>query len=72
MPTDTVARPKFSRQHYQAVADALGGVCSGFDDGGACRFGVEVAAEALAALFAEDNPRFKRGSLQRLDSSPDD
>ena len=50
--------PTFERRHFTAVADALADVRAGFDEGGACQFGVECAADALAALFAEGNPRF--------------
>lgn len=50
--------PAFSRRHYQAVADALREARDGFDEGGACQFGVECAADQLARVFAEDNPRF--------------
>jgi hypothetical protein len=57
MPSQTVT-PAFSRRHYVAVADALQGARENYDEGGAVRFGVEVGAEAVAAMFAEDNPRF--------------
>jgi len=50
--------PAFTRRHYVAVADAIEGVREGLDEDGACRFGIEAAADALAALFAEDNERF--------------
>jgi hypothetical protein len=53
MDTQKVA-PAFCRRHYEAIADVL----DGFDEDGACQFGVECTADALAALFAEDNPRF--------------
>jgi hypothetical protein len=57
MAGQTVA-PAFERRHYTAIADAIDGLRASFDEGGACRFGVECTADALAALFAEDNPRF--------------
>jgi hypothetical protein len=60
MAASTVARAKFARAQYVAIADAIDGVRAGFDDDGACMFGVEVAAEALSALFSEDNERFDR------------
>ena len=56
--SNTTVAPAFTRRHYTAIADALSGVRDGFDEGGACQFGVECTADALAALFAEDNPRF--------------
>jgi len=56
--SNTTVAPQFSRRHYTAIADALSGVRDGFDEGGSCQFGVEAAADALAALFAEDNGRF--------------
>lgn len=59
MPAKTLAAA-FTRRHYQAIADAIDSERARFDDDGACRFGVECAAESLAALFAEDNPRFDR------------
>jgi hypothetical protein len=49
---------QFQRRHYEAIAEVLGDVRDHFDEGGACQFGVEAAADALAALFSEDNPRF--------------
>ena len=51
---------RFTRCHYIQVADAIDGERSRFDTDGACRFGVECVAEALAAMFSEDNPRFDR------------
>ena len=57
MPANTLASA-FTRRHYRAVADAINGERARFDDDGACRFGVECVAEALAALFAQDNARF--------------
>jgi hypothetical protein len=58
--TQTTVTPAFTRRHYQQIADAIDGARAGFDHDGACRFGVEYVAEALSALFAEDNPRFNR------------
>jgi hypothetical protein len=57
MSSQTVT-PAFSRRHYVAIADALEGAREHYDAGGAVRFGVEVAAEALVAMLGEDNPRF--------------
>ena len=57
MPANTVA-PQFSRRHYEAIADVLADVRGQFDEGGSCQFGVECAADALAAMFAADNSRF--------------
>ena len=65
MTRSTVARPVFSRRLYELVADALDGVRAGFDEGGACVFAVECAAEALVALFSEDNPRFQPARFLR-------
>ena len=48
----------FSRRHYQAVADVLADLRARFDEGGACQFGVECAADDLAVMFGEDNARF--------------
>jgi hypothetical protein len=59
MPSTTVAAA-FTRRHFEAVADAIDGAREGFEADGACMFAVEVVADSLAALFAEDNPRFKR------------
>jgi hypothetical protein len=59
MSTTTVS-PAFSRRHYVAVADAIAGERAYLDEDGACQFGVESVAEALAALFTEDNARFDR------------
>jgi hypothetical protein len=50
--------PTFERRHYIAVARVLGELRERFDEGGACRFGVECAADELARMFAADNPRF--------------
>jgi hypothetical protein len=57
MAPSTVA-PRFTRCHYEQVADVISGVRAGFDEGGSCQFGVECTADALAAMFSEDNPRF--------------
>jgi hypothetical protein len=58
MAAKTVAPAFTRRRHYTAISDALADVRAGFDGGDACQFGVECAADALAALFAEDDPRF--------------
>jgi hypothetical protein len=57
MPSNTVARAAFTRQHYVAVADAISGgessckcVCSKRER--------QLIIDALSALFAEDNSRF--------------
>ena len=57
MTSQTVA-PAFTRQHYRAIAAVLADLRDRFDDGGACQFGVECAADDLAAMFAAHNPRF--------------
>ena len=57
MTGQTVA-PMFQRRQYCAIARTLAEVRSQFDEGGACEFGCECAADALARMFAEDNPRF--------------
>jgi hypothetical protein len=57
MSSQTVT-PAFGRRHYVAIADVIDGLRASFDEGGACQFGVECAADALAAMFAEDSPRF--------------
>jgi hypothetical protein len=59
MPQASLAAA-FTRRHYTAIADAIDGERARFNDEGACRFGVECVAEALAALFTEDNARFDR------------
>jgi len=57
MTSNTVA-PMFQRRQYEAIAEVLADLRGRFDDGGACQFGVECAADDLAAMFAADNPRF--------------
>ena len=64
MARETVA-PAFTQRHFERIADALDGAREHYDAGGAIRFGVEVAAEALAAMFAEDNPRFDTARFMR-------
>jgi hypothetical protein len=59
MPSKTVA-PAFTKRHFEQVADALQGVREQYELGGSVAFGIEVAAESLAALFWEDNERFDR------------
>jgi hypothetical protein len=54
MPGTTVAA--FSRRHYVAIADAINGVRPHEHE----RLALRMTAESLAALFSEDNPRFKR------------
>lgn len=56
MSTTKVAA--FQRRHYEAIADVLASARSGFDEGGACQFGVECVADELARMFAADNPSF--------------
>jgi hypothetical protein len=55
MAQRTVA-PAFTRRHYVEIADAIEGIARFGDDAG--RLGAESVAVGLAALFAEDNPRF--------------
>jgi hypothetical protein len=62
MPASSLARPKFSRCHYQQVAAVLNHRRASFDapersDGG---WAVDWIADDFCELFAADNPRFDR------------
>jgi hypothetical protein len=49
-----------SRKHYNVIAAALNEDRARFDEDGACQFGVDSAARAIADVLAADNPRFDR------------
>ena len=49
-----------TRRDYLAMAAAINEDRARFDEDGACRFGVESAAKALAEVLAANNPRFDR------------
>jgi|GEM_PF-3264962 len=57
MPPSSVS-PKFCRAQYVAIAATLADLREQFDDLSAGQFGVECSADAIARMFAADNPRF--------------
>jgi hypothetical protein len=52
-----VARPRFTRHHYEEIAWVLSRRFSAEAEDG--RWAIDAVADALCELFAADNPRFK-------------
>jgi hypothetical protein len=61
MANHSIARTKFAKRHYEAIALAMQEASCMANNGEACKkHGVAAAIEELFRVFARDNSQFKR------------